>query len=138
MAPPFGALRFLYVGSAKFAQDLRYYTDVLGAPKVWHARAFGAEVAAVRMSEQGPLLLLADHRPAGTCMPVYEVPDLGKAVRALRERGWKEHAGPFGIPNGDCYTFRDPSGNELAMFEDERPLAMQGADAAGGGAEDER
>ena len=34
-------------------------------------------------------------------------------------------AGPFGIPDGPCYTFRDPSGNELAIFGNERPDALE-------------
>ena len=83
MAEPFLALRFLYVGSAKFDEDLKYYGEVLGAEKVWHFQAFGVRVAAFRLSENGPLYLLADHRPAGTCMPVYEVADLAKATKAL-------------------------------------------------------
>jgi predicted enzyme related to lactoylglutathione lyase len=132
MAEPFRALRFLYVGSGKFDEDLRYYGEVLGAKKVWHFHAFGARVAAFRLSDPGPLVLIADHRPAGTTIPVYEVDDLRKATKALEKRGWKAEAGPFGIPNGDCYTFRDPSGNEYAIFEDLRPNAMEQAYAAQG------
>lgn len=127
MPEPFLALRFLYVGSSKMDEDVEYYEQTLGGEKVWDVRAFGARVAAFRLSERGPHYLLADHRPAGTCMPVYEVASLDRAVKALKKRGWKPHAGPFGIPNGDCYTMLDPSGNELAIFEDMRPGAMEGA-----------
>ncbi len=49
---------------------------------------FGAHVAAFRIGG-GPLLLLADHRPAPSCMPVYEVDDLKNASKALKKRGWK-------------------------------------------------
>jgi predicted enzyme related to lactoylglutathione lyase len=128
VAEPFRALRFLYLGSAKdkFPEDVRYYREVLGADEIWNAEAFGARVAAFKLSEAGPQVLLADHRPAGSCVPVYEVEDLDKAVKALKKRGWRAEAGPFGIPNGDCYTFRDPSGNEFAVFEDMRPGAMEG------------
>lgn len=132
MAEPFLALRFLYVGSSRFDEDHRYYKDVLGGEEVWHFHAFGAKVAAFRLSAEGPLFLLADHRPEKTCMPVYEVADLGKAIKALKKRGWEPAAGPFGIPNGDCYTFHDPTGNELAVFEDQRPGAMEGAYGAKG------
>jgi catechol 2,3-dioxygenase-like lactoylglutathione lyase family enzyme len=132
--PPLRALRFLYVGTAAFEEDHRLYREALGAEEVWHFHAFGARVAAFRLSAEGPLWLLADHRPPGTCMPVYAVDDLEAAVAALRGKGWAPHAGPFGIPNGDCYTFRDASGNELALFEDQRPGAMEGAYAAEGNA----
>src|SRR3990172_4577782 len=63
METPFGRLRFLYVGARDMDQDLAYYRSVLGAERVWHFEAFGALVAAVRLGE-GPLFLLADHRPA--------------------------------------------------------------------------
>lgn len=125
MAEPFKALRFLYVGSDKFAEDERYYREVLGAPKLWEFHEFGAKVAAFRLAERGPHYLLADHRPPRTCMPIYEVEDLEQSVKALTKRGWEPTAGPFGIPNGDCYTFKDRTGNELAIFEDTRPGALE-------------
>jgi predicted enzyme related to lactoylglutathione lyase len=126
MATPFGELRFLYVGSAKFDEDLRYYRDVLGAEKAWHFHAFDARVAAFRVGPPGaPLVLIADHRPAPSCLPIFAVPDLDAAARELRARGWKPEGEVFEIPNGPCYLFKDPSGNEYAIFEDARPGAME-------------
>jgi predicted enzyme related to lactoylglutathione lyase len=126
MRPPLGALRYLYVGSADFAKDHAYYRDVLGAEEVWHFAAFGANVAAFRVGD-GPLVLLADHRHAPSCLPVYQVPDLDATVRALESRGWRAAGEPFGIPDGTCVRFDDPSGNEWAFFEEERPGAMEGS-----------
>ncbi len=63
METPLGRLVYLYVGSANLEGDLAYYRDVIGAAVVWHFRHFGAQVAALRVGA-GPLLLLADHRPA--------------------------------------------------------------------------
>src|SRR2546425_10373436 len=51
--PPFGALRFLYVGSSDVGRDLEYYTGVLGAEKIWDLSSFGTRVAAVRICD-GP------------------------------------------------------------------------------------
>ena len=120
MAVPFRTLEFLYVGTSDFKRDLAYYRDVLKAELVWNKTGFGAHVAAFRMSE-GPLLLLADHRPAPSCMPVYAVTDLEATVKTLKKRGWKPDGGRFEIPNGPCYAFEDPSGNRLAIFENVRP-----------------
>jgi len=120
MAVPFRTLEFLYVGASDFKRDLAYYRDVLKAELVWNKTGFGAHVAAFRMSE-GPLLLLADHRPAPSCMPVYAVTDLEATVKTLKKRGWKPDGGRFEIPNGPCYAFEDPSGNRLAIFENVRP-----------------
>ena len=118
--PPFGRLRYLYVGTTKFEEDLGYYQKVIGAELIWNRSAFGARVAAFRMGD-GPLWLLADHRPAGTCIPIFEVDDLKKTMRELRARGTRPDRGPFEIPNGPCCVFRDESGNEFAVFQDERP-----------------
>jgi hypothetical protein len=78
MAPPFKSLRFLYLGSAGFDQDLAYYRQVLGADRVWQFDAFASQVAAVRLGD-GPLVLLADHLPAPSCILVYKAHDLERA-----------------------------------------------------------
>jgi len=82
----FLTLSYLYVGTANFERDVAYYRDVLGAELVWNLSGFGAHVAAFRVGG-GPLLLLADHRPAPSCMPVYEVADLKKTARTSEEEG---------------------------------------------------
>jgi len=123
MKPPSWALRCLYIGTADFDRDLAYYRDVLAARLVWHFEHFGAKVAAASMGD-GPLLLLADYRPAPSCMPVFEVENLAAAVRTLRARGWHALGSRFEIPNGPCLRFDGPSGNPYAPFEDQRPEAM--------------
>jgi predicted enzyme related to lactoylglutathione lyase len=126
MHTPLGQLVYLYIGSASHDQDVAYYRDVLGGELVWHFDEFGARVAAFRLAE-GPLVLLADHRPAGTCLPIFGVPDLQAVVRELRGRGWQASGGPFEIPDGPCYLFRDPSGNELGLLGLARPDALVAA-----------
>jgi len=126
MQSPLGKLAYLYVGTAAFERDVAYYRDVLGAEVVWAFNAYGAKVAALRVCD-GPLLLLADHRPAPSCMPVLAVENLEVTVGELKQRGWKSEGESFGIPNGPCYRFTDPSGNPLALFQDLRPDAMEQA-----------
>jgi len=96
MTPPLGKLEYLYVGTADFDRDCAYYATVLGAERVWAFHAFGARVAAFRVC-QGPLLLLADHRPASSCMPVLAVADLnGQQVKLVKLQGefvWHKHDG---------------------------------------------
>jgi predicted enzyme related to lactoylglutathione lyase len=120
MAPPFGKLEYLYVGTSDFDRDLDYYTKVLGASVLWSYEEFGAKVAGLRLGE-GPQYLLADHRPAPSCLPLFAVEDLKAAAKELRSRGWKSEGRPFEIPPGPCYTFQDPSGNPLGIFENARP-----------------
>lgn len=124
---PLGTLVYLYMGTSKFADDLAYYRDILGAPLVWHFNKFGAQVAAFRVAV-GPLVILADHRPAGTCMPVFAVADVDATAASLRARGWQPEAGPFEIPDGPCYTFSDRSGNAFALLGNGRSGAPEAAD----------
>lgn len=126
MRPPLGALTYLYVGSARFDEDLRYYRDIIGAEVVWNFAEFGARVAALRVSD-GPLLLIADHRAAPSCLPVFAVEDLDATERELRARGWAPHGERFEIPDGPCYLFKDPSGNEVAVYGNVRPRALESA-----------
>ena len=86
--PPFGPLKYLYVGTKDVQKDVDYYTRVLGADKVWDLSSFGTRVAALRLGK-GPLILLADHRPAGSCILIFEVDSLKAASEKLRKRGWK-------------------------------------------------
>lgn len=72
----------------------------------------------------GPQYLLADHRPAPSCLPLFEVSDLKATSKRLRSRGWKSEGRSFEIPPGPCLVFKDPSGNELALFENVRPNVM--------------
>src|SRR3989442_5223936 len=72
---PFGRLRYLYMGTSNVQKDVDYYTKVLGARKIWDISSFGTRVAALRLGE-GPLFLLADHRPAPSCILIFQVDDL--------------------------------------------------------------
>ena len=120
MTPTFRTLSYPYVGTANFERDLVYYRDVLKAEIVWNRTGFEAHVAAFKLGA-GPLVLIADHRPAPSCIPVYEVEHLDATVRALKKRGWKPDGGRIEIPNGPGYVFEDPSKNRFAIFENVRP-----------------
>ncbi len=124
MVAPFGNLEYLYVGTSDFDRDLAYYTRILGARIVWNFHAFGSNVAALQICE-GPLYLLADHRPAPSCLPLFAVRNLKATAKELRARGWNPEGRSFEIPPGPCHLFKDPSGNELAIFENVRPHAIE-------------
>jgi predicted enzyme related to lactoylglutathione lyase len=126
MSQPFGKLAYLYIGTKDFDRDSAWYKDVLGAECVWAFHAFGAKVAAFRVGA-GPLVLLADHRPAPTCMPIFTVANLEAATAELTARGWQSEGEVFEVPNGPCVRFSDPSGNPYALLQDDRPDAMDKA-----------
>ncbi len=115
-ALPFLSLDYMYIGSSNYDTDIEYYTNVLGAQEVWKFDRFGSRITAFSLCA-GPLLLIADHRHAPSCQPVFRVSDLAATTRDLKERGWKQTAGPFGTPNGEGYSFEDPSGNRFAIYQ---------------------
>ena len=126
MAVPFGKLAYLYVGTGDLDRDLEYYTKTLGGTLLWNYHEFGAKVASVRLCD-GPQYLLADHRRAPSVLPIFEVGHLKATAKHLRSRGWKSEGRSFEIPPGPCLLFKDPSGNELAIFENVRPGLMEGS-----------
>ena len=119
-------LRYLYVGSSDTGRDLSSWLQVPGASMRWRFHRFGADVAAVDLGS-GPAVLLADHRPPGSVLPIYSVDDLGRAMDALDGQGWGLEMGPLDTPEGSACVVRDPSGGTLALLQVDRPLAMESA-----------
>jgi predicted enzyme related to lactoylglutathione lyase len=117
----FRSLDYLYVPARDIEASIQYYTGVLGGELVWKIHKFGAWVANVRLSQTGPLVLLTDHLEGGNPLLIYQVENLAQTAKELKSRGWSPESGPFEIPNGPCYPFRDPAGVRLAIYENERP-----------------
>ncbi|HYO55911.1 hypothetical protein [Archangium sp.] len=120
-----GPLRYLYVGSVNVEKDLAFHQEVLGGEQVWRFRKFGADVAAVRHQE-GPLVLLADHRPAGSVLPLYAVEDL-EALRAALVGGGLRVGHTVATPDGPCLLVENASGFAFGALEEQRPRALEAA-----------
>ncbi|MBV8979706.1 MAG: hypothetical protein JO086_02295 [Acidimicrobiia bacterium] len=119
-------LRFLYVGSDDTSADVAAWLRVPGARMRWRFHAFSADVAAVDLGSP-PLVLIADHRPAGSVLPIYAVDDLASATADLVAGGWVVDLGPMGTPEGDATALSDPSGTAIALLQVDRPGAMDAA-----------
>jgi hypothetical protein len=100
----------------------RRYVEDLGAELVWKVRAMGTVVACLRVSDDGPAILLSGHLEGPSPILVYRVDDYAAAVAALREGGAAE-LHEVEIPHGPCATFRAPGGQRLAVYELTRPEA---------------
>jgi hypothetical protein len=92
----------------------------------WTAVAGPAIPAAGRVC-RGPLFLLADNRAPPSCMLVIAVADLDATTAALKARGWQSDGDRFEVPNGPCLRFTDPSGNQYAILQNDRPDTMERA-----------
>jgi hypothetical protein len=117
---PFEQLDFLYVPSRDVAGDLAFFSDVLGGRVVFAIDSMGTRVAAVRLTEDPPLVLLTDHLEGDRPILVYRVTDLRTALTELEGRGWqREHR--FEIPHGPICSFEGPGGHRVAVYELTRP-----------------
>jgi hypothetical protein len=123
-SPPFLGLDFLYMPSADVGRDIEYFTAVLGARLEFAIEAFGTRVAMVRLSDEPPALLFAEHLGGERPVLVYRVDSLDAAMAALERRGWAP--GPVaGIPHGPICAFRSDGGHRLALYELTRPEAAE-------------
>jgi predicted enzyme related to lactoylglutathione lyase len=121
-------LRYLYVGSSDTERDVAAWLTLDGASLRWRFRHFGADVAAIVFDDGAhPTVLLADHRPAASVLPIYAVDDAEVLADRMRLVGWQLVAGPLGTPEGPATVLRDPSGTEMALLVVERPGAMEAA-----------
>ena len=120
----FESLDFLYVPSPEIEKSVIYYTTVLGGKLLWKIHAYGVWVACIELTEKEPHILLADHIERKDMMLIYRVSNLESAASELRKKGWKEEKS-LEIPNGPCYTFRDPAENLIAIYENTRPGVMK-------------
>ncbi|MEO7557400.1 MAG: hypothetical protein ABIV94_12440 [Acidimicrobiales bacterium] len=123
---PLGELAYLYVGTSDLAADLAFYDEAMGADVLWRFQAFGADVAGVQVGT-GPVVVLADHRPVPSVLPIWAVRSLEACTEWLQSTGWSEGTTQVGVPDGPCLVLRDRSGNELALLQRDRPDAMPDA-----------
>ena len=121
MAARLESLDYIYVPATEFDQAERFYTGALGGDLRWRIRDGGVTVAAVRLSGDGPLVLLASHLAAGKTILIYRVTSLESTRQQLLDAGWTDLDEPFEIPQGPCLVFRDPGGQQLAVYERARP-----------------
>jgi hypothetical protein len=123
-------LRYLYLGSSNTEADVARWLAVPGTSLRWRFRHFGADVAAIDPGSR-PVLLIADHRPAGSVLPIYAVDDLDVARLGLEHGGWELDLGTAGTPEGPACVLRSPGGVAIALLRVDRPEAMEAAYADG-------
>ena len=118
----FRSLDFVYVPTDDVDQAARRWVDELGAELVWKVRAMGTVVAQLRVSDEGPAILLSGHLEGPVPILIYRVDDYAAAVEELRAAGAAD-LHEVEIPHGPCAAFRAPGGQRLAVYELARPQA---------------
>jgi hypothetical protein len=95
------------------------YVEQLGAELVWQVRGMGTVVACLRVSDDGPAILLSGHLEGTMPILIYRVADYPAAVAHLRANGADLHE--LEIPHGPCASFRAPGGQRVAVYQLVRP-----------------
>jgi predicted enzyme related to lactoylglutathione lyase len=117
----FESLDYIYVPAPDFEAAVRFYTATIGGELRWRIHDGGVWVAAVRLADAGPQVLLASHLDAHQTILIYRVGNLADVRQRLAADGWSDVDAPFEIPQGPCVVFRDPGGQRLAVYERVRP-----------------
>ena len=117
-------LRYLYVGSSDVGRDVAAWLAVPGARMRWRFQHFGADVAAVDLGS-APTVLLADHRPPGSVLPIYAVVELDGVRDALEQHGWTIEASRSVRPRGRRRSCTTSAGTTIALLRVDRPAAME-------------
>ena len=124
MPEPFESLDFVYMPSRDVAADVRYFSDVLGAERVFAIDGMGTRVAMVKLTESPPYVLLTDHVEGDAPILVYRVASLDGALAELKERGWKQGR-RLELPMGPACSFTAPGGQRIALYERTRPGVVE-------------
>lgn len=116
----FEQLDFIYMPSRDVADDVRYFTAILGARLTFAVEGMGTRVAMLELTESPPRLLLAGHLEGELPVMVYRVADMTQAIDALESRGWRR-GHMLEIPHGPVCSFTTPGGHRLAIYQLTRP-----------------
>jgi hypothetical protein len=111
----FASLDFVYTPTTDVDATVESYVHDLGGELLWKVRAMGTTVAAVRLSTDGPLVLLAGHLRGEVPVLVYRVDDYGATTTGLRAAGIA--LDELEIPHGPCAAFRAEGGQRVAVYE---------------------
>jgi len=120
-AAPFESLDYVYIPAPDFEGAVHFYTAALGGELRWRIHDAGTWVGAVRVSPDGPVVLIANHLEPGHAVLIYRVAKLDDVRRRLEREGFTAEGQAFEIPTGPCLVFSDPGGQRLAVYERVRP-----------------
>lgn len=109
---------YIEIEVADMAEAKRFY----GAAFDWEFNDYGPGYAGIRKrqgGEAGGLRLQPEVTTGGPLVILYSK-DLEATLARVRDAGGEVTQEPFEFPGGRRFHFRDPSGNELAVWSDKR------------------
>jgi predicted enzyme related to lactoylglutathione lyase len=109
-----GRIDFIELPAAQLARTKAFYEQAFG----WNLADFGPTYSCT-MSGDVDIGLQGDGSAAAAPLPVIHVTDLAAAQSAIEAAGGTIVRPAFSFPGGRRFHFRDPSGNELAVWQSE-------------------
>ncbi len=111
------AIDYIEFGVTNMAESKRFYAAAFD----WGFNDYGPTYAGIQRQgedgEAGGFRLEPDVSPGGPLVILYSN-DLERSLAAVREAGGEITQEPFEFPGGRRFHFKDPSGNELAVWSD--------------------
>jgi hypothetical protein len=121
MGDVFLSLDFVYVPTVDVDAAAAAYVE-MGAHLEWKVRGMGTVVACLRVSDDGPAILLSGHLHGERPILVYRVESYHATIDRLRAGGVTD-IHELEIPHGPCASFRLEGGQRYAVYELVRPGA---------------
>ncbi len=105
---------YIELGVTDMAQSQRFYATAFG----WEFNDYGPGYAGIRKRQGGEAggLRLEPEVTAGGPLVILYSDDLEKTLAGVRDAGGVITKEIFEFPGGRRFHFRDPSGNELAVW----------------------
>lgn len=108
---------YIEFGITDMARSQRFYKAAFD----WEFTDYGPEYAGIRKrqgGESGGLHVQSPVAPGGPLVILYS-DDLEQTLARVRDAGGRISRDTFEFPGGRRFHFKDPSGNELAVWSDQ-------------------
>jgi uncharacterized protein len=105
-------LNYIELPCTDLRQTKNFYETVFG----WNLADFGPSYAATTTSDVNVGLQADKEEAPAAPLPVIEVQDIEAAFRRVLAGGGRITQPIFAFPGGRRFHFRDPSGNEMAVW----------------------
>ena len=107
------SIDYIEISVTDMAAARQFYADAFD----WAFNDYGQDYSGIRKpgGEAGGLVLTASVTSGGPLVILYS-DNLEESLRRVKNAGGKITREPFDFPGGRRFHFRDPSGNELAVW----------------------
>jgi predicted enzyme related to lactoylglutathione lyase len=109
------AINYIEISVTNMAEAKRFY----GTAFQWEFNDYGPDYAGIRKGEgEAGGLRLEDEVITGGPLVILYSNNLEATLAAVSDAGGSITTEPFSFPGGRRFHFRDPAGNELAVWSD--------------------